>query len=392
MGLLALSSACDDGDDRTAEPAGVSAKACEEVADFRVDNDKVDLALVVDNTASAARGDLPPAASRALDEAQGRARERKSAGQVVLITVNGAGTQPGVVRRVALDPRPGDAESSRNARRAVISCVRQWAREAAPQAKGSDVLAAVTFAARQQAGEILVVSDGVANAGELDVNGDALDTDPTALARALLREKRISAQTIEGSSIVWAGLGDTAEPLPGSVRTALRELWSAILTEAKADVTFDDQPRESGGSDDTLPPDEVSLVLTSSPLPCGSRIVAPSTVLFKPGSAQLRPGVKDVLLPVVEQLRADPDQHALVTGHTAAYQSTRYRQRLSEDRARAVQTALLEMGAPADRVGFAGYGSRRPQVDEFPGGRHDESRAAQNRRVEIDLIRKGCAR
>ncbi|WP_433537320.1 OmpA family protein [Micromonospora sp. CA-249363] len=361
------------------------------MAHFKSDNEKVDLAFVVDNTASAARGELPPAATRALNEAQGRARERKSAGQVVLIAVNGAGMQPSVVRRVALDPKPGEAESSRNARGAVISCVRQWAREAAPQAKGSDVLAAITFAARQQAEQILVVSDGVANAGELDVNGDALDTDPTALAQALLQDERILAQTIEDSSIVWAGLGDTAKPLAGSVRAALQELWSEILTQAEAKVTFDDQPREAGGSDDNLPPDPVSLVATVSPLPCGSRIIAPGTVLFEPGSDKLRPEVEDLLRPVVEQLRTNPDQHALVTGHTAAYQSQGYRQRLSEDRARAVRAELVRLGAPAERVQAAGYGSRRPLVDEFPGGRHDKIRAAQNRRVEIDVSRKDCA-
>lgn len=251
------------------------------------------------------------------------------------------------------------------------------------------MLAAVTFAARQQPQQILVVSDGVANAGELDVNGNALDTDPTALARTLLRDKRI-AGSLEGAPILWAGLGDTAEPLPGSAREALNDLWSAILAEAKAKANFDDRPRESGGADDKLPPDQVSLVANTTERPCGSRLVAPSTVLFKPGSSLLRSGVGDILRPVAEQLRADPNQHALITGHTAAYHTPDYRRRLSQERADAVLTALVDLGAPHERMRAEGYGSTRPQVDEFPNGRHDENRAAQNRRVEIDLSRKDC--
>ncbi|WBB77299.1 OmpA family protein [Micromonospora sp. WMMD882] len=390
-GLLAvvavvLLAGCGGGTETAGPPPSVDPEDCAKVAGVAPSPDLVNLALVVDNTASAARGALPPAVHEQLTAAQQRAQQQKAPGQVVIVGVDGDGRRPREARRVALDPVGGTSEKARNARAATVACVLRWASEVASQGEGSEVLAAVTYASRLGAEEVLVVSDGVANAGALDVNA-ALHDDPAQVARRLARE----TTPLKGVSVVWAGLGDTAEPLPESSRNALRELWAAIFAQAGAKVRFEDRPRAAGEAREGLPPDEVALRVLPAASTCGERFVAPDAVLFRPGSATLRAGSADVLRPVADRLAQDPSLLVTVAGHTAAYQSTTYRQRLSERRAKAVRQALVSLGVDPARVSAVGYGSTRPRVDEFPGGVHDERRAARNRRVEIDLDRKGCA-
>ncbi len=75
-----------------------------------------------------------------------------------------------------------------------------------------------------------------------------------------------------------------------------------------------------------------------------------------------------------------PQQKVLVEGYTDSIGSDSYNQGLSDRRAYAVRTALMEMAISSDRVTAHGYG------EAFPVAGNDNAASRQlNRRVEIIL-------
>ncbi|MFB9317116.1 OmpA family protein [Cryptosporangium minutisporangium] len=347
-------------------------------------------ALVVDNTASALFGALPPGVTSALKAAQ----ERSDA--LVLIGVDGAAAPPS--RTVALDPAPGsDSQASQRARALALDCVPTWARgeELRPSGPGSRILTALGRAAEDKPETILVVSDGVSNSGEFDLNKQQFDVEPAGLADAL-REANALSPALRGQKILWTGLGDTSteQRLPQSARTSLQTIWTAVLKAAGASVTFQSEhaarttPPPSG-----LPADPITVpAATEVRDGCATRVSIPSSLLFTADSADLQPGADGVLDPIADQLKNDAEATAVVSGHTARYGDAAYRQDLSTRRAQAVVTALSARGVNTARLESIGYGAERPTVEEFVNGRHDTAAAARNRRVEIEIRPGGCTR
>ena len=69
-----------------------------------------------------------------------------------------------------------------------------------------------------------------------------------------------------------------------------------------------------------------------------------------------------------------------VTGHTDTVGSQRYNQTLSEKRAVAVKSAMIDLGVPAGEITTQGVGFRDPLVATGAGVREPK-----NRRAVIDL-------
>ena len=107
-------------------------------------------------------------------------------------------------------------------------------------------------------------------------------------------------------------------------------------------------------------------------------IVNMSDVLFDTGSATLKPGAREKLARIAGVLLAYPSLHVAVEGHTDNVGEYAYNQSLSERRAEAVRTYLVEQGIPQPTIEAMGFGEARPVVDNTtPAGRQ------QNRRVEL---------
>ncbi|WP_344648826.1 OmpA family protein [Cryptosporangium japonicum] len=347
-------------------------------------------ALVVDNTASGVSGGLPPAVTTKLEDAQQRGDA------LVLVGVDGAGAPPS--RTIALDPAPGsNSQASQRARALALECVPTWARgdELRPKGTGSRILSALGRAAEDKPEEILVVSDGVSNSGELDLNKQQFDADPAGLAEALKAANALPP-ALQAQRIVWSGLGDTSseQRLPQSARTSLQKIWQSVLTAAGATVTFDSAHAPSAGAPPAgLPSDPVTVpAATEVRDGCATRVSIPASLLFAPDRADLQPEADGVLEPIASDLKSDAGATAVVSGHTARYGDAGYRRDLSTRRAQAVVGALSERGVSTARLESVGYGAERPAVNEFVDGRHDTVAAAKNRRVEIEIRPGGCTR
>lgn len=101
-------------------------------------------------------------------------------------------------------------------------------------------------------------------------------------------------------------------------------------------------------------------------------------VLFDTGASTLKPGAMTTIDRLAQFMRDYPERSVRIEGHTDAVGSEETNQRLSEERARSVEGALLARNIESNRVSTVGYGEGRPIAsNETQAGRQ------QNRRIEV---------
>jgi OOP family OmpA-OmpF porin len=120
-----------------------------------------------------------------------------------------------------------------------------------------------------------------------------------------------------------------------------------------------------------------------------SKLVMLKGTHFEFDKANLTPEGKELVQKNIQIMKDNTDLRVRIEGHTSASGSAKYNQDLSERRANAVRTYMVQEGGIApDRLEAIGYGKTRPAVPEArPSDK--ESRAAQaNRRVVFEIIEK----
>jgi outer membrane protein OmpA-like peptidoglycan-associated protein len=111
----------------------------------------------------------------------------------------------------------------------------------------------------------------------------------------------------------------------------------------------------------------------------GTVITLPGGVLFPSGGSTLSPSAKQALGQVADALAAQPvESKIMIEGHTDDRGSDTANQQLSQSRADAVRSFLVERGMPPDRIQAIGKGESAP----LTGNDTSEGRAT-NRRVEV---------
>jgi outer membrane protein OmpA-like peptidoglycan-associated protein len=107
-------------------------------------------------------------------------------------------------------------------------------------------------------------------------------------------------------------------------------------------------------------------------------VTMPQDILFDTASAALRPDLQADLRKVAANLLRYPDTTVEVIGHTDSTGTAAYNADLSQRRAAAVASVLINAGVPAARVSAVGRGETMPVATNLtPEGR------AKNRRVEL---------
>lgn len=109
-------------------------------------------------------------------------------------------------------------------------------------------------------------------------------------------------------------------------------------------------------------------------------VITLGDVLFSTNKAQLKSGGMRNVQKLADFLTQYPQYKVSVEGHTDSQGSDEHNQELSDRRADAVRTALMEMAISSDRISTRGYG------EGFPVASNDNAGGRQlNRRVEIIL-------
>lgn len=109
-------------------------------------------------------------------------------------------------------------------------------------------------------------------------------------------------------------------------------------------------------------------------------VITLGDVLFNVDKSSLTAGGINNVKKLANFLRSHPERSVVVEGHTDSTGSASYNQALSEKRAEAVESELVEMGVQSDRIATLGLGESSPVANnETSAGRQ------MNRRVEIVL-------
>lgn len=107
-----------------------------------------------------------------------------------------------------------------------------------------------------------------------------------------------------------------------------------------------------------------------------------SDINFATGTATLESGAKGYLDQVAKLLRSVPNMTLMIKGHADNTGSAAANQRLSTERANAVQNYLIQQNIAASRLKSQGFGSSMPLTDNTSAdGR------AKNRRVELEILK-----
>jgi outer membrane protein OmpA-like peptidoglycan-associated protein/uncharacterized protein YidB (DUF937 family) len=107
------------------------------------------------------------------------------------------------------------------------------------------------------------------------------------------------------------------------------------------------------------------------------------TIHFDTGSANISSDSLDILGVAANALKSSPaGTRVEIGGHTDNTGDPAANMKLSEDRANAVRTKLVNLGVPADLLTAKGYGDTKPVADNST-----EDGRAKNRRMEFTVVR-----
>lgn len=125
---------------------------------------------------------------------------------------------------------------------------------------------------------------------------------------------------------------------------------------------------------------EVELKALAAKKTARGVVITLGDVLFGTDLARLTAEGMQSAQRLAKVLQENPERNVLVEGFTDSTGSEAHNQQLSERRANAVRTALLESGVAGERIAMRGYG------ESFPVAANDTQGNRQlNRRVEIVL-------
>lgn len=112
--------------------------------------------------------------------------------------------------------------------------------------------------------------------------------------------------------------------------------------------------------------------------PDGARLIFPDGLLFEFGKSTLRPefaSAVDACVPIIERARGN----IIVEGHTDSRGSRIVNMKLSDERAKAVRTALIDRRVAPSRIETRALADAKPEVRNAT----TEEQMALNRRAEV---------
>lgn len=357
--------------------ATASGQACDQSA-------KRNLGVVAGSTANAPAVALPASASATLEAAG------KTNGSVTVVVPSGT---PQVMGTTALGSSAQDAIVCQNDQRTKLTQITSYIDGLKATVPEVDFLGAIDQAARDLGSKpmgVVVLGSGLQTTDPLNFAGTGLLYADPAQVVSDLSSRNLLPKDLNGVTVYWSGMGDTAgaqQPLTVPARSNLEAIWSAIVKAAGGTLSLLPEPA-SGSAPSGLPavtPVAVEAVATktdwSRPV-----VIRNSELLFTkdtadfadPAAAQK---VLAQLVPTIEQ----NGKVVTVTGTASKDQATDNTAdtALSLRRADAVKAALVSLGVPSSLLQTAGVGFEwcgfRPETDA--SGRYSDALAEQNRSV-----------
>jgi outer membrane protein OmpA-like peptidoglycan-associated protein len=197
-------------------------------------------------------------------------------------------------------------------------------------------------------------------------------TEPNALGTTGPSGERINQKRNQGAAI-GAASGAVIGAMAGNRDTALAGALVGGLVGGAIGYDLDQQEAELRRSLNNR------VTITNT----GDRLIVsfPEDILFAVDSFAVRPGLQGDMASLADSLRQYPNSTVQIIGHTDSDGDAAYNQQLSERRANAVASVLLNQGVPSSRVRAFGRGESQPIASNLTA-----QGKAQNRRVEIVIL------
>jgi outer membrane protein OmpA-like peptidoglycan-associated protein len=184
-------------------------------------------------------------------------------------------------------------------------------------------------------------------------------------------DARVAAGQVERDQIMLAA----------RTREAENAKAAAANSKAVAEVALNqrDQANEQAAraSEETARVQAELDALKATPTPRGL-VMTLGDVLFDTGRAELKSGAGRKLDQLSQFLVEHPDRRVQIDGFTDSVGTDGYNEDLSQRRADAVKTALVNRGVAPSRIGTEGYGKAYPVASNTDSGGRQ-----LNRRVEV---------
>lgn len=111
-------------------------------------------------------------------------------------------------------------------------------------------------------------------------------------------------------------------------------------------------------------------------------LIFPNAVVFDLNSADIKPEFLEILDGLADALEHYPQGAIKIEGHTDSSGTAEYNMKLSEERAMAGKTYLLDKGVAEDRITTEGFGETDPRYSN-----DDTEGREKNRRIEVLLFK-----
>jgi OOP family OmpA-OmpF porin len=186
-----------------------------------------------------------------------------------------------------------------------------------------------------------------------------------------------------GSELKLYLLGDeqpyaifTSDPVTGRYFTVINEHSEAVLYAERQGYLFEGINLDIFSKDGK----ELQKDIFLRPVQAGASVRL-NYIFFEFDSFELSPESITEILKIEQFLRQNPNRKILIEGHTDDRGSEAYNQLLSERRAEAVFSFLINRGVSTDLLSYQGFGERRPLA-----GGTDEDSQRMNRRIEFTVL------
>lgn len=131
------------------------------------------------------------------------------------------------------------------------------------------------------------------------------------------------------------------------------------------------RPADSGGAPTTTMDPGAAVTPAVRIVRVGDKLMYENgEIEFETGSAAIKVGSSEVINEFAEVLKRYPELVFVIEGHTDSRGSTESNQKLSEERAIAIQAALARRGVARERMSTVGFGESKPERSEPLGCRN----------------------
>jgi outer membrane protein OmpA-like peptidoglycan-associated protein len=199
-----------------------------------------------------------------------------------------------------------------------------------------------------------------------------------AHAAAKADDARVAAGQIERDQIMLAARTREAENAKASAANSRVVAEVALNQRDQANSQRDQaNSQRDQANEETIRIQAELDALKATPTPRGL-VLTLGDVLFDTGRAELKSGAGRRIDQLAQFLVEHPERRVQIDGFTDSVGTDSYNEDLSQRRADAVKTALINRGVEPSRIGTEGYGKAYPvATNNDSGGRQ------LNRRVEV---------